>query len=318
MFLVIGTLTADLLVFSPTPLAHLGGDGFRSSNLVFTDAPLAISMGGNGGNSAYVAAALGIPTALGGAVGQDLLGDALVRWLTERQVDLSGLWRSPTHATSSSTIVLTDAANQAVFHHLGSSAAASFDALPEALLGRAEVLLATSFPLLPQFRAGGFAAALGRVHKRGGVTGLDIGPAIGPPVTLAELRPLLADVDYLIGNSHELAVLTGAASWEEAAEALLAGGAGAVVIKQGEAGASLWRADERIHAPAFPVDVKISVGAGDSFNVGFLYGAAQGWPPERALRFGNGVAAQVMAHPQGIFGAPALAQALDFVEGERE
>lgn len=318
MFLVIGTLTADLLVFSPTPLAHLGGDGFRSSNLVFTDAPLTISMGGNGGNSAFVAASLGLPAALGGAVGQDLLGDALVRRLADRQVDLSGLLRSPTHATSSSTIVLTDAANQAVFHHLGSSAAATLQAIPPALLDRAEVLLATSFSLLPHFRAGGFAQALQRVHRRGGVTGLDIGPAIGPPVTPAELRPLLGDVDYLIGNSHELCVLTGAARWEEAAEALLAAGAAAVVIKQGKAGASLWRGAERIHAPAFPVEVKISVGAGDSFNVGFLYGAAQGWPPERALRFGNGVAALVMAHPQGIFGAPNLAQALAFVEGEKE
>lgn len=315
MFLVIGTLTADLLVFSPTPLAQLGGDGFRASNLVFTDAPLAIFMGGNGGNSAYVAAGLGIPTALGGAVGQDLLGDALVRWLADRQVDLSGLLRSSTHATSSSTIVLTDAANQAVFHHLGSSAAATLQAIPAALLERADVLLATSFSLLPHFRAGGFAQALHRVHRRGGITGLDIGPAIGQPVTLDEVRPLLADVDYLIGNSHELAVLTGAANWEEAATTLLAAGAPGVVIKQGEAGASLWRAGERVHAPAFPVDVKISVGAGDSFNVGFLYAAARGWSPERALRFGNGVAARVMAHPQGIFGAPTLAQVHEFIGG---
>ena len=61
MFLVIGSVTADVLVQSDAPLPQLGDDGFRSSNLVFTDAPLTILLGGNGGNSAFVLAGLGAP-----------------------------------------------------------------------------------------------------------------------------------------------------------------------------------------------------------------------------------------------------------------
>ena len=64
MFVVIGSVTADLMLHSDVPLSRLGGDGFRSSNLVFTDRPLTVSVGGNGGNSAYVLAGLGAPTAL--------------------------------------------------------------------------------------------------------------------------------------------------------------------------------------------------------------------------------------------------------------
>lgn len=307
MFFVIGSVTADLLVQSDVPLPQLGGDGFRSSNLVFTDAPLTILMGGNGGNSAYVLARLGAPVALGGAVGRDLLGDALVGWLTEQGVNLDGLLRSPAHATSTSTILMADAGSQVVFHHLGSTAQARYEDIPPALLAATGVFLATSFPLLTRMRAGGFARILEEVHHRGGITAVDVGPAIGEPVTVAELTPLLPTVDYLLGNSHEIASLTGAAAWTDAAQQLLAAGARRVVIKQGAAGASVWSATERLHVPAFPVAVNISVGAGDSFNAGFLYGVQQGWPLTDALRFGNAVAALVVASARGIFDAPSLA-----------
>ena len=307
MFLVIGSITADVLVQSDASLPQLGGDGFRSSNLVFTDAPLTILMGGNGGNSAYVLAGLGTPVALGGAVGQDLLGDVLVGWLTERGVNLDGLALSPTHATSTSTILMADAGSQVVFHHLGSTAQACYEDIPSELLSATDVFLATSFPLLTRMRADGFARILEAVHSRGGITALDVGPAIGDPVTVAELTPLLPTIDYLLGNSHEITSLTGATKWSEAAQQLLDAGARRVVIKQGEAGASLWSATERIHVPAFPVAVNISVGAGDSFNAGFLYGVQQGWALADALRFGNAVAALVVASERGIFDAPSLA-----------
>ncbi|MBI3957531.1 MAG: carbohydrate kinase family protein [Chloroflexi bacterium] len=314
MFVIIGTVTADLLVFSDALLAKLGGDGFRSSNLVFTEAPLTIALGGNGGISAYVLAGLGVPTALCGAVGQDLLGDALVNWLQVRRVNLAGLTRSARHATSTSTILVTDTANQVVFHHLGSSAHARYEEIPDGLLDGAEVLLATSFSILSQWRAGGFAQALARAHRSGGITALDVGPAIGPPVTLAELTPLLPAVDYLIGNSHELQSLTSADDWPGAAAQALAAGARQVVIKQGAEGAAVWTQTEKIHVPAFPVAANISVGAGDSFNVGFLHALGQGRSLEQALRFGNAVAALVVASPRGILDSPSLAQVEAFLD----
>jgi sugar/nucleoside kinase (ribokinase family) len=316
MFVIIGTVTADLMVLSDAPIPALGGDGFRSSNLIFTQRPVAISMGGNGGNSAYVLAGLGAPTALCGAVGQDLLGDALVNWLQAKNVNLAGLTRSPTHATSSSTIIMASAADQIVFHHLGATAVARFDEMPENLFDDAEALLVSSFPIMSKLRAGGFAQALARVHAAGGITALDIGPAIGEPVTLAELIPLLPTVDYLIANTHELISLTDATDWPGAARQVLAAGARRVVIKQGEEGSSAWSLTEQINAPAFKVDANISVGAGDSFNAGFLYAVQQGWSQARALRFGAATAALVIAGEGGTLAAPTLAEVEKFLETE--
>ena len=313
MFVIIGSVTADLLLFSEKLPANLTGDGFQAGNLVFTNRPLTVLMGGNGGNRAYVSGRLGLPTALIGAVGQDVLGDQLLQWLTATGVDTRGLLRSTSHATSTSTIISSGPTRQAVFHHLGSTALVDWPQIPPELLVQAEVLLCSSFHLLPGMRAGGFARTLKTAHRHGASTALDIGPALGELVTVPELTPLFPDLDFLIGNHHELAVLTGRSNLETAASLLLDAGVRCVVIKRGAAGASLRNRTASIDSPGFSVETTVSIGAGDAFNVGFLYGVRQGWALPRSLRFGNAVAALVVSSDRGVLGAPTLDQVNSFL-----
>jgi ribokinase len=304
MFVIIGSITADIFVFSPDASIDRGADGFKTSNLVFTEQPPAFLMGGNGGNSAYVSAALGIPTSLCGAVGRDLLGHTLLDWLASRGVDVDAVLRSETHATSSSTIVTTDPTSQIVFHHLGTTETVHPEHLPLSQLREASVLLCSSFPLMTNLRPDGFAQALGVTRGAGGLTALDVGPAIGEPVTLDELGPLLPDVDYLIGNTHELVTIAEEESYAAAARRLVDAGASCVIVKRGQDGAYLSWGDEHVAVPAFPVDARISVGAGDSFNVGFLHAIDCGQSAREAVRFANAVAALVVSSDRGVLGAP--------------
>jgi ribokinase len=316
VFVIIGTTTADLIVLSPAPLTNSGSEGFRASNLVFTDAPVRLLMGGNGGNSAYVAAGLGVQASLCSAVGCDPLGNTLVGWLEARGVNLNGLTQSETHATSTSVIVMTDASNQVVYHHLGATMRIRSEDMPHDLIGMADVLLATSYSLIPNMRAGGFADVLAMTHEAGGITALDIGPAIGDPVTLEEIVPLLPVTDYLLANSHEITRLTGTEDWETAAAQLRDTGALNLVLKRGEAGASLRGANGDADIPGFDVHTNIQVGAGDAFNVGFLYGVQQGWPSEQAIRFGNAVAALVVTGERGVIDSPTVEQVEAFLAAE--
>jgi len=89
MFVIVGSTTADLLILSQESLTSSGGDGFHASNVVLTDVPPRFSMGGNGGNSAYVSAGLGAPTALCSSVGQDALGKTLVEWRGGRNASVN-------------------------------------------------------------------------------------------------------------------------------------------------------------------------------------------------------------------------------------
>jgi 2-dehydro-3-deoxygluconokinase len=313
MIVIIGTTTADLFIFSRQPYNKLGGDGFRAGNLEFCDEPPLMLMGGNGGCSAYVLAGLGMPTALCSAVGRDHRGEKLIGWLKARNVNLEAVFLSETQATSTSTIIMSDAAHQVVFHHLGATRDIRCDQIPPELMSTAKVLLATSYALIPAMRAGGLQQTLAAARKAGVICAVDIGPAIGDPVYLKELQPLLPLIDYLIANTHELGVLTRTSDWEESCRRLISAGAFRVVVKRGEAGASVRGAAFEHDEPAFLVDPRISVGAGDAFNVGFLNGVQQGWPLKRALRFANALAAMIVSSATGVLDAPTMAEVEAFL-----
>jgi ribokinase len=316
MFVVIGTTTVDFVVRGmPT---HMGlGDGFRADNLVFCDEPLLMLMGGNGGNAAYVLGKLGAETAVCSSIGQDDLGDWLAEKLAAQGVHLDGLLRQPNLATSTSTILLDSDERQSVFHHKGATDGLQVTAVHETLFTQAKVLLASSYTLFPHMRASGFARALQLTHEAGGITALDIGPAIGEPAKTAEIVPLFPYLDYLIANTHELRVCTGEEDWETAVTRLLAQGCACVVVKRGSEGVALRSCEVNLDVPALPVTANISIGAGDAFNAGFLFGlqtleisktSEVSHHLLKALRFGTVTAALVVGGQRGVFSAPTLAQ----------
>lgn len=318
MFLVIGSTTLDLFNSGIDQMPTARGDEFTVDSLVFCQQPLQLLLGGNGGIAAYVLARLGAPVALGSAIGQDPSGDLLQNWLQGAGVDTRALVRHSTAATSTTTVVSDRAqggpGNRLAFHHAGSSHQYAPSDLPADLLPQTEVLLVAAFTLLLQWRPQGFAQLLAQAKAAGAITALDIGPAIGQPVTLAEIAFLLPHVDYFICNEHELAVCCGVdetpAGSTAGMEQILAAGAGCAVTKRGAAGALLQRQADKtaVAVPGFTVDAHMTVGAGDSFNAGFLYALRQGATPLAAARFANAVAALVVASAQGALGAPTLSQ----------
>ena len=306
MFVVIGTTNVDLVVSGMERLPRGEGDEFTGSSLVFCDEPLAMTLGGNGGNSAYVLARLGAPVTLLSATGDDPLGGMLDGWLTDVGVDVGALARFPDHATASTTMLVDPVGHRLSFHHAGASWAFQATDVRPGLLEGADVVLASSYTLLKGWRPDGFRQALSAAHQNGAVTALDIGPAIERPATLDELRPLLPDVGYLISNAHELAACTGTDNLAEGMACVLEAGAGCVVVKRGPEGALIRTSGEAEAqaVPGFAVEARTTVGAGDAFNAGFLLGIRQGWPPSRAARFGNATAALVVSSANGVLGSP--------------
>ena len=106
--------------------------------------------------------------------------------------------------------------------------------------------------------------------------------------TAEDLAAALKYVDYLIPNDAEAMLLTGENTVEAAAEALLAAGAGTVVIKCGAKGCFVRHGGGAFWAPAVQgVDCVDTTGAGDSFVAGFLYGLANDLSLEECARKGN-------------------------------
>jgi sugar/nucleoside kinase (ribokinase family) len=306
MFVVVGTVTMDFFVGGMEQLPRFDGDEFTTSSLAFCDRPMQAVLGGNGAISAYVLASLGAPTALIGAVGQDMLGDNMVGWLQERGVGLDGLRRITTHATASTTILMDKNLQRLAFHHPGANEQVRYADIPTELIAAAKVLLVSSYPILPGLRNDGFARILHEAHNHGAITALDIGPAIGEPAVLDQMGPLLPDVDYLIANQHELSVCTHTDSVQNGIAHLHDAGAKCVVVKRGKDGSIGCKPGTYVDVPSFKIDAQLTVGAGDSFNAGFLYGIQEGLALDAAIRFGNATAALVVSSEMGALGCPQL------------
>jgi sugar/nucleoside kinase (ribokinase family) len=87
-------------------------------------------------------------------------------------------------------------------------------------------------------------------------------------------------VDVFLPNEKEALGLTGAATVEQALAAL-ARKCLTVAVKLGEKGAIAARGAETARAEAIKMEVVDTVGAGDSFDGGFLYAWLNGWNLER-------------------------------------
>ncbi|WP_078394057.1 sugar kinase [Shouchella patagoniensis] len=109
------------------------------------------------------------------------------------------------------------------------------------------------------------------------------------------LYPLLKDVDLLLAGDEEMEMILGTKDPEDVLKRTAELGIELVVIKQGEHGSIGYYKGETVQANAVPVDkVADTVGAGDGFDAGVLYGYLQGWGLERMLAFANTIGSMVV------------------------
>jgi sugar/nucleoside kinase (ribokinase family) len=129
--------------------------------------------------------------------------------------------------------------------------------------------------------------------------------------------------DYVLGSGPEelvplaAAIASGASDERDdaAADAVvhasrdLSGGARTVVARLGGSGVLACAADGTIvHSPAFVVEVANVIGAGDSFNAGFIAAMVEGRGLPEALRWANAVAARKVGRPAGTSDLPTRAE----------
>lgn len=306
MFVTIGATTIDLFVEDVDRLPQATGEHFQASNVIFCDRPARFAHGGNATNSAIVLARLGAEVRLVSDVGADAAGDVVTRWIAAAGVDLRWFHRRSDVATSTAALIVDRAGNRIVFHHPGAYECLRAEDLPAGWATGVHTVLLGGYPLLHGLRSAGGVALLAQAKAAGARTAVDIGPALSDFSLIDELALLFPWVDYLLSNDHEVRSCTGAATWEEGATALIEAGATAVVVKRGENGSVICRGRERVSVPALKVKVEQTVGAGDTFDAGFLFALARGDDDVQAMRFAAATAAQIIASPRGMLDAPTL------------
>jgi sugar/nucleoside kinase (ribokinase family) len=298
----------DLLVVGDcNPDLVLRGDDvepvFGQVERVVEDAELTI--GGSGAIAACGAARLGLRTALASVVGADPLGLFMLDAVGERGVDVSRVVVSP-EAPTGVSVVLVRGSDRAILTALGTISELTAHLVNPQVLRAARHVHVSSYFLHRGLRPG-LADLLREARSAGASTSID--PNWDPREEWdGGLLDLLGETTILFVNAEEARRIAAVADVEEAAQRLSREGSVLVVVKLGAEGALALDGGRIVRAAPVAVEEIDSVGAGDSFDAGFLAGYLAGRPTEESLRLANACGALSMRAAGGTAAQPTLAE----------
>ncbi|MET3320152.1 UNVERIFIED_ORG: 2-dehydro-3-deoxygluconokinase [Peribacillus simplex] len=123
-------------------------------------------------------------------------------------------------------------------------------------------------------------------------------------------------VDILLTGLDEIQLIIEIDSEESLAEFANVNNIDQLVIKDGENGSKLYTKSVWHKKEAFPVTPIDTVGAGDGFDAGYIYGYLHGLSIEERLEFANGVGALVTTVSGDNEGLPYLEEVWPFIQNE--
>ncbi|MFF8592104.1 carbohydrate kinase family protein [Streptomyces sp. NPDC015220] len=275
--LVIGDANPDVIIGPlDTPLAFGQREQLVPSGT--------LTIGGSGAIVACGAARLGLKVAFAGRVGDDDAGRYMRDQLAAHGVDTGALTLDTGLATPL-TVALTRGDDRAVVTSPGTLAATTADDVPPALLGAARHVHSASYFLMPRL-ATALPELLRTARHHGATTSVDTNDDPAGQWEPTGLDAVLAHTDFLLPNAAEARRLarTDTADPAEAAARLAARGP-VTVVKNGADGALCHDGERLFTTRGITVEPLDAVGAGDSFDAGFIAGLLHEMPLPRALRF---------------------------------
>lgn len=285
-------MTSGLLTIGLTTLDVVARpiDGLPSGEGTTLIEGIACAPAGTAAGAAMVAATLGVPVKLASAVGADLIGRFVRMALDEAGVDTSLLTTMDGAPTSTTVLAVDSQGRRPNFHALG---AGMFAMVTDDVLAAARETRFLHYAGVggPKLDRGAGAELLRAAHEAGAIITCDL---ISPqPSALKELEALLPYVDYFMPSAAEALALTGTEDLDAAADAFLALGAKACIIKNGGQGSYIVLPTGRFTLPAHRITPIDTTSCGDSYCAGFIAALNRGWEPLEACRFATATAAQV-------------------------
>lgn len=117
----------------------------------------------------------------------------------------------------------------------------------------------------------------------------------------------LPRVDYLLTGIDEAELLFGTRDVQEIISIIKSYKVSHLFLKQGEEGSLIWTDNTLIEQDAIEVSqVADTVGAGDGFDAGVIYGLLHNWDPEKILTFANTIGSIVVGVKGDNEGLPYL------------
>jgi len=240
--------------------------------------------GGSVFNTAVAAARLGVQTGFFSGLSTDLFGERLSAVLMAGGIDSSLAARSD-RPTTLAFVTLTEGQASYAFYDENTAGRMLFEddlpALPDRVA--AVFLGGISLAVEPCAEAYATLAARAAVDR---LVMLD--PNIRPGFIADETRfrdrmaRMIAAADIVKISDEDMAWLMGGGPLPDLADRLRAQGPALVLVTEGAQGATAYGAGAPVSVPADPVEIVDTVGAGDTFNAGFLAGLSDAGALDKA------------------------------------
>ena len=242
-----------------------------------------LTLGSSSAILAHNLAVLGAKVGFISRVGPDELGKVALDRLTESGVDIGRTMRDPVCPTGV-TVLLHHGGARHILTFPGTISAMTVRDLDLDYLKSARHFHVSSLFLQRALSPG--LPALFRELKASGLT-LSLDTNDDPDDQWAGVLDELLDlVDILLPNESEACRMTHCATLDEALTRL-SPRVPCIAVKCGPRGSLVQMGDERVAAAPLPVSPVDTIGAGDSFNAGFLSAWLRGLAPEICAKAGN-------------------------------
>ena len=255
---------------------------------------LMVTLGSSSAILAHNLAVLGARVGFASLIGDDPLGEIALQRLAAAGVDVSQV-KKANRRTSGLTVILQHEGRRRILTYPGTMADMSRADLDLEFLKSARHFHLSSFFLQPKLRP--HVAELFREMKGSGLsTSFDTND--DPEDRWEGVFDVLPYVDVFLPNEREALKVTAAATVDAAVEQL-AKRVPVLALKLGAQGALARRGKEEFRCPAARVAPVDPVGAGDSFDAGFLYQYVKGTDLTACLNYGNLAGALSTTMPGG-------------------
>ncbi len=274
--LVVGELNIDLILNKIVSFPKIGTE-------ILAD-EMSISLGSSSAIFASNISVLGIKTVFAGMIGEDEFGSLVLNSLQKKNVNTSFVKISKEHKTGA-TIALNYSEDRAMVTYPGAMQHFSLEDINNEVFESVRHLHLSSIFLQDNLK-NDVIELFQKAKQYGLTTSLDLqwDPDEKWDIDFDKLLPL---VDVFLPNKSELFAITGIKDVKEALESLK-DKCNTIAVKMGSEGSALYNnGNISYYKPYLNTEVIDSIGAGDSFNAGFIYALLNGYEPDYCMDMGN-------------------------------
>jgi sugar/nucleoside kinase (ribokinase family) len=268
-----------------------------------------LTIGSSSAIFACGAARLGLKVDFIGKCGQDVFGMFMLEEMKDHGVDISNVIVLP-HEQTGLSVILNRGNDRAILTFPGLIGSLNVNEVTDQLLRQSRHIHISSYYLQNSLQPG--LPGLFRRAKLAGVT-TSLDTNWDPSEKWHGLKELLPLTDIFLPNENEAIAISGETSLENALNCL-GQHCETVVIKCGNRGAFAHHKGNTFSAPAISVDLVDAIGAGDSFNAGFLYGSLNKWKIEDTLLLATACGSLSTRAAGGTAAQPTLEEAMSYVK----